>query len=225
MADEPADILDHEVRRAIELNPNLAQAHAILAALAGSLGISEAYLAENEESYRLDPLSPATIRSLGNAYFFSGLYDQALAHWKKTMEQSPVDSLRGLADYHILQGDFAQAELTVKELERIAPSSDFALLCRGWLSAARGDRATAMKMIEKLKESSKEGYARQSSIGFIYCALGDLDKFFQVMFATAKAHTMQASRLRMCPLFATARRDGRMVELFSKYGRPIQPPK
>jgi len=225
MADETADVLDREVRKALELNPNLAQAHTILAALAGSLGIGEAYVAENEEAYRLDPLSPATIRTLGNAYFFSGLYEEALAHWKKTMEQAPIDAYRGLADYYILKRDFAQAELTVKELERLAPSSDFALLLRGWLSAVRGDRSTAMKMIEKLQETSREGYARQSSVGFIYYALGDLDRFFDIMFATAKAHTMQASRLRLSPLFSSARRDSRFVQLMSTYGRPVQAPK
>jgi adenylate cyclase len=225
MADETADVLDREVRRALELNPNLAQAHTILAALAGSLGIAEAYVAENEAAYRLDPLSRPTIRSLGNAYFFGGRFEEALAHWRKTMEQAPIDAYRGMADYYMLKGDSGQAELMVKELERLAPSSDLALLCRGWLSAVRGDRPTAMKMIEKLQETSREGYARQSSVGFIYYALGDLDRFFEVMFAAAKAHTMQAARIRMSPLFAGARRDTRFVELMSTYGRPVQAPK
>ncbi|MGC2788638.1 MAG: adenylate/guanylate cyclase domain-containing protein [Thermoplasmata archaeon] len=225
MADEPADILDREVRKALELNPNLAQAHIILSALAGSLAIAEAYATESEEAYRLDPLSPQTIRSLGNAYFFSGRLEEALAHWRKTMEQAPLDSHRGMVEYYMLKGDFDQAELMVKELERLAPSSDLALLCRGWLSALRGDRPTAMKMIERLQETSREGYARQSSVGFIFFALGDLDRFFEVMFATAKAHTMQAARLRMSPLFAGARRDRRFVELMSTYGRPVQAPK
>ena len=225
MADENADVLDREVRRALELNPNLAQAHTIQGALAGSLGIVEAYVHQAEEAYRLDPLSPASIRSLGNAYFFAGRFDDALAHWKKTMEQSPGDSYRGLADYHMLKGDFEQAEKMVKELERIAPSSDFALLCRGYLSALRGDRATAMKMIQRLQETTREGYARQSSVGFVYYALGDLDRFFEVMFATAQAHTMRAARIRMSPLFSAGRKDSRFVQLLSTYGRPVQAPK
>jgi adenylate cyclase len=225
MADETADVLDREVRRALELNPNLAQAHTILAALAGSLGIAEAYAAENEAAYRLDPLSPPSIRSLGNSYFFSGRFEEAVDHWKKTAERAPIDSYRGLADYYMLKEDFEQADRAVKELERIAPSSDLALLCRGWLSAVTGDRPMAMKMIEKLQETSREGYARQSSVGFIYYALGDLDRFFEVMFSTAKSHTMQAARIRMSPLFAGARRDSRFVQLMSTYGRPVQAPK
>jgi tetratricopeptide (TPR) repeat protein len=225
MADEPADVLDREVRRALELNPNLAQAHTILGALAGSLGIAESYVAENEAAYRLDPLSRQTIRTLGNAYFFSSRFEEALAHWKQAMALDPIDSYRGMADYYTHMRDFAQAELAVKELERLAPGGDFALLCRGWLSAVTGDRQNAMNMIEKLQETSREGYARQSSVGFIYYALGDFDRFFEIMFATARAHTMQASRIRMSPMFAGARGDSRFVALMSMYGRPVQPPK
>ena len=76
---------------------------------------------ENEAAYRLDPLSPPTIRSLGNVYFFGGRFEEALAHWKKTIERAPIDSYRGLADLYMLKGDFEQAELMVKELERLAP--------------------------------------------------------------------------------------------------------
>ena len=141
------------------------------------------------------------------------------------MEQSPIDSYRGLADYSMLQGDFEQAELMVKGLERVAPSGDGALLCRGYLSALTGNRAEAMRMIEKLHETSRDGYARASSVGFVYYALGDLDRFFEIMFETAKAHTMQAARIRMSPLFAAARRDSRFVQLMSTYGRPVQSPK
>ena len=81
-----------------------------------------------------------------------GRFEEAVDHWKKTAERAPIDSYRGLADYYMLKEDFEQADRAVKELERIAPSSDLALLCRGWLSAVTGDRPMAMKMIEKLQE-------------------------------------------------------------------------
>jgi adenylate cyclase len=225
MADDIAGILDFEVRRALELNPNLSHAHAMLGNLAGSLGIVEAYLQQAEEAYRLDPLSPASIRYLGNAYFFVGRLDESIAHWKKVAELAPLDAYRGMADYYMLKGDFDQAETAVQELERRAPNGDFALLCRGYLAALRGDREIAMKCIEKLKATFGEGYSRQSSVGFIYFALGDLDKFFEYMFMAAKAHTMQASRIRLSPIFSAARRDSRFVELMANLGRPVQPRK
>lgn len=222
MADDPAEILDRELRRALELNPNLAQAHSLLSSLAGSFGIMESYVGLAEEAYRLDPLSPPMIRRQGEAYFFSGRYEEALAHWKEHLETDPVDAYRGLAECYMLRGDYAQADAMVRELERVAPNSDSAVLCRGFLAALQGDRDTALRAIAKIDELFKKGTSRQSSIGYIYYALGDLDRFFEYMFASARNHTMQAVRVRLSPLFAKARRDPRFVMLVIQAGRPMQ---
>ncbi len=139
MADAPAEILDHELRRALELNPSLAQAHSLLSSLAGSFGIVESYILQADEAYRLDPLSPPMIQRQGEAYFNSGRPEEALAHWKKHVESDPIDAYRGMAEYYLLKGDFPQAELMVRELEQVAPNSDPAILCRGFLArASRG---------------------------------------------------------------------------------------
>lgn len=222
MADAPAEILDHELRRALELNPSLAQAHSLLSSLAGSFGIVESYILQADEAYRLDPLSPPMIRRQGEAYFNSGRPEEALAHWKKHVESDPIDAYRGMAEYYLLKGDFPQAELMVRELEQVAPNSDPAILCRGFLAGLRGDRDTAVRMITKIDELFKKGTSRQSSIGYIYYALGDLDRFFEYMFASAKNHTMQAVRVRLSPLFPAARRDPRFVMLVIQAGRPMQ---
>jgi adenylate cyclase len=222
MADAPAEILDRELRRALELNPNQAQAHSILSSLAGSFGIVESYVLEGDEAYRLDPLSPPMIRRQGEAYFNSGRLDEALAHYKKHLEGDPIDSLHGLADYYMLKGDLEQADSVVRELERVAPNSDPALLCRGYLAALQGDRVKAVEVIAKIDQLFKKGTSRNSSIGYIHFALGDLDKFFEYMFAAARNHTLQAVKVRLSPLFAAARRDPRFVMLVIQAGRPMQ---
>jgi len=222
MADAPAEILDRELRIALELNPNLAQAHSLLSSLAGSFGIMESYVLQAEEAYRLDPLSPPMIRRQGEAYFNSGRYEEALAHWKKHLESDPIDAYRGLAECYVLTGEFDQAESMVRELEKVAPNSDPAVLCRGFLAALTGDRDTAVGMIAKIDELFKKGTSRQSSIGYIYYALGDMDRFFENMVASARNHTLQAVRVRLSPLFTAARRDPRFVMLVIQAGRPMQ---
>ena len=222
MADDAAETLDQELRRALELNPNLTHAHSILGALAGSFGILEPYLLENEEAYRLDPLSPPMIRRQGEALFNSGRYEEAAAHWKANLGNDPIDAYRGLAELHMFRGEYDQADAMVRELERLAPSSDGALLCRGYLAALSGDRDTALRMIDRIAELFKKGSSRQSSIGYIYYALGDTDRFFEYMMAAAKNHTLQAVRVRLCPLYAAARRDPRFVMMIIQAGRPMQ---
>jgi len=222
MADDAADILDREVRLALDLNPNLAEAHNILGQLAGSLGNIELYVAQAEAAYQLDPLSPPTIGYLGRAYYFSGREDEAMAHWKKTLHLDPINSYRGLAECYMLKGDLERAESMVQELERIAPTNGLTYLTRGFLAALKGDKEIAMRMIATLDSTFQKGYSQLSSSGFIYLALGEVDKFFDYMFEAAKNHTLQMSRLRFSPLLAGARRDPRFVQLLSLYGRPVR---
>jgi adenylate cyclase len=221
MSDEPSSVLNREVRRALELNPNLAQGHSVLCAMAATFGIPESYISQAEEAYRLDPLSPEIIRRLGDAYFLSGKWDEAYAHWKKTEQLAPVAAYRGLVDLFLAKGDLDQAEAYVRELERVAPGGDFTLLCRGYLSAVKGDRASALAVIATLNGADHEGSSgRLSSIGFIYFALGDLDRFFECMNAAAKDHTIQLGRIRLSPLFSPARKDPRFVELLTRFYFP-----
>ncbi len=221
MADEPSEILNRALRKALQLNPNLATGHSTLCAMAGTYGVPEAYLAQAEEAYHLDPLSHETVRRLGEAYFNLSRFDEALAHWKTTMDVAPIHSLRGLADYSILRGDLAQAEVHVRELERIAPSSDYAMVARGWLSAVKGDRAGAMQIIAKLNDTFVEGASRRlMAVGSVYYALGDLDRFFDCMNLAAQEHTIQLVRIRSSPLFSGARKDPRFLELLSRYFQP-----
>ena len=221
MSDEPSDILNREVRKALELNPSLAQGHSILCAMAGTFGVVESAVIQGEEAYTLDPLNAEMIRRLGDAYFHSGKLEQAEALWKKTLDIAPVSSYRGLVDYCILKGDLVQAETYLRELERVAPSSDYAYLCRGYLAGVKGDRVEAMKAIAKLNETQMEGSSRRvSSVGFIYYALGDLDQFFNCMNQAAKDHTIQLARVRLSPLLSGARKDPRFLELLSMYYFP-----
>lgn len=222
MADDPAELLDKEIRRALELNPNLATAHSVLSSLAGSFGIMESYLAQAEEAYRLDPRSPPMIRRQGDALFNSGRFAEAIAHWKQHIETEPLNAYRGLATSYLHARDFEKAEVAVQELERLAPNSDPALLCRGTLAALRGDRETAMTIIAKIDQLFKKGTSRQSSIGFIYHALGDFDRFFEYMFAASKSHTLQAVTVRLSPFLSDARKDPRFVMLVVMAGRPMQ---
>jgi hypothetical protein len=64
-----------------------------------------------------------------------------------------------------------------------------------------------------------------SSVGFIYYALGDLDRYFEFMLRAAADHTLQLIRVRMSPLLAASRKDTRLLELLATYARPIQPMK
>lgn len=217
MADE-YDLIEKEARKALELNPNLPEAHDILGQLAGTSGDLKSYVSHLEEAYQLDPLSPPGIRYLGRAYFFAGRPEDALEHWKRTLHHDPLSSYRGMTDYYLAKGELEAAGAMVGEMERIAPTNEYTYLNRGYLAALHGDKATAMQMVAKLDATHEPGWSMSSSAGFIYLALGDLDKFFEYMFAAAKDHTLQLINITYSPLLAEARKDPRFGQLLSLVG-------
>jgi adenylate cyclase len=215
MADDPIEILEREARKALELNPNLAEAHDILGQIAAIRGDLSSYVRHIEDAYRLDPLSPLTIRYLGTAYFVAGREKDALEHWRRTLHLDPFNSYRGLTDYYIAEGDLEKAGAMVKEMERIGATNRLTYLNRGYLAALQGDKATAMEMIAKLDTNREEGRVTSPLAGYIYLALGDADKFFEYMFAAVKDHTLPVTNIKYSPLFAEVRKDPRFEQLLS----------
>ena len=222
MADEGIAEVEAGAQRALNLNPNLGEAHDLLGQVAAFRGDLDAYVQHIEAAYRLDPLSPLTIGYLGNAYFFAGRADDAMEHWKRTLHLDPLRSYRGMADCYLAKGDLDGAENAVQKLEQLAPDSEAAHLNRGYLSALRGDRAVALEMIKKLDATHAPGWARSQSAGFIYLALGDMDRFFEYMFTAVRDHTIMMTTVLYSPFLAEARKDPRFQQLLAMVSTDAQ---
>ncbi|HKW05774.1 MAG TPA: adenylate/guanylate cyclase domain-containing protein [Nitrososphaerales archaeon] len=219
-ADEKLDVRLAELHKALELNPNLADGH--VAEIHESFAIGDIQMAvrAGEKALQLDPLSPNAVRLLGLCYFYAGMHDRLLDHWSRTLHLNRYGTYRAMFDYYVSRGDLKQAETILKEMERIGPALELTLLNRGYFAALNGDTNTAKEMIDKLDATHKEGWARSSSAGYIYLALGDLDKFFEYMFRAASDHTLQIGNLRFSPLLELARKDPRFPEIFKRMGLP-----
>ena len=223
MGDEKPELRRSEFAKALELNPNLAEAYRMLANDSGAAGDTPEMVKNLEKAYELDPLSPIVIPGVGLAYFYTARYDDALNHWMATKYLAPYDTDRFLFDFYMNRGDYSKAEEIVRELERIGPTLEYTLLNRGYLAAVRGDVQTARAMIDKLDDTHKPGWARSSSAGLIYLALGDVDKFFEYMFRAVEDHTIPLMTLRYNPLLDKVRSDPRFAEIFRRAGVPYDP--
>ncbi|MDG6925013.1 MAG: adenylate/guanylate cyclase domain-containing protein [Nitrososphaerota archaeon] len=221
MADEGIESRGAEFRRALALNPNLAEAHRMLGSLAATIGDTDGMVRSFEKAYQLDPLAPEVISRLGMAYFYAGREHDALDHWAKTLHLEHYMNYRFMFDYYVTKGDLVEAERVVEEMEKAGPTLEYTHVNRGYLAAVKGDRKTALEMVEKLEGTHKAGWARAYSAGFIYLGMGDLDKFFEYMFRAAEDHTLSVVTLRYNPLVDRARRDPRFPEVFRRAGMPL----
>ena len=211
MADERESV--REIRRAIELDPNYSDGYLMLGVWLASAGNIQEAEAALEKAYALDPLNPECVTRLGVVYYYAGDEKKALEHWKRTMALEPYRTHAALSMYYMGKGLYEDAEKEIRELEHLGPGLPDTLFCRGVLAALVGDQKTAREMIAGLDKMQNMAF----SSGTIHLAMGEKEKFFELMLRSAKEHTTNISLIRWDPLFADVRSDPRVKELLSRY--------
>jgi len=167
-----------EFERAIELNPNYATAHQQYGNnTLSALGRFDDAIAEGKRAVELDPLSLVINADLGMNYYYARRYDEAAAQLRKTLEMDP-----GYYYAHVDLGQVlaAQGNLdgAIGEFQKARSLNDdpfvLGLLANAFGSA--GKQAEALKILEQLKEQSKQRYVQAFSFALVYLGLGDKEE-------------------------------------------------
>ncbi|HKN07344.1 MAG TPA: hypothetical protein VJ021_07090 [Thermoplasmata archaeon] len=128
-----------------------------------------------------------------------------------------------LTEYYLSHQNYAKAEETIREMERIRPSSVWTEMYRGFLAARRGDRKGAQREIEKLESHSEGTEVTIFLAGFVHFALGEVDAFFDAMQRARREGAEPALELRYSPLFESIRTDPRFLDLQRKWDESRPP--
>ena len=113
-----------EAERAVSLNPNAGLAYFRLGGILGYLGRWEESVFYSEKAIRLNPFPGIWwYRTLGQAYFFTGQYDESIMIWKKMLTKWPdnINAYEILAACYSSSGRDAEATAAAKEVIRINP--------------------------------------------------------------------------------------------------------
>ena len=197
-----------EARRALELNPSLPEPYQILYEEAAIGGRPEEMVRDMETAYRLDPVRPVYIGLLGSVYFWTGREQEALEHWRKMEHLAPAATYRWMTDYYILKGDLAKAREYRAKVQELRPTMPWVTYVGGFIDATAGDRERALLAIKEIEEK-KLGPVAYNYMGYIYHALGDMDKYFENIGKALEGHVAITSEFLYSPLLAKAREDPR----------------
>jgi len=113
-----------EDERAVDLNPNGADAHAHLGMTLNYVGRPKEAIALLKKAIRLNPIPPNWyLFSLGDGYLLTEQYEEAIAAYKRVLHNNPDDmlSLMGLAATYSLSGREAEARASAAQILRIEP--------------------------------------------------------------------------------------------------------
>jgi TolB-like protein len=167
-----------QFQRAIQLNPNYADAHFFYSDFLISMRRSEEALAEVERALELDPLNFFFQCFFGWHLVYLGRYDDAIAQLRKTISKEPnfPAAHLGLWGAFHRKGMYEEALAEAKKFFLLLGSSEVAeTLARG--CAGAGGYTCAMRLAaETLAARSKLAYVPAIRIARLYAHAGEKDR-------------------------------------------------
>lgn len=124
-----------EGQRAIDLNPNSADAYFFLGTSLKYAGRPEEAIDSIKKALRLSPFPPTGfIRGLGTAYIEAGRYGEAITEFKKCIKRVPNDIMahEALALTYALDGRYEEARETWSEVLKIDPEDSVEKYFKVW---------------------------------------------------------------------------------------------
>jgi len=206
---------DREFRRAIELNPNYAQAHIWDALYFVAMGQPDQALQQALRAQELDPVSLMAHVELGRVYYRNRQYDKAVASLKHALELDPyfARAHTSLGMVWTAQKNYPEAIRESQEASRLSDPDPYLDGLTGYAEAMGGNTKTARRMLSDLIERSRHQYVPAFSVALVYIGLGDRN---QAMDWLEKAYQDRSTYMvysKVDPLLDPVRSDPRFVAL------------
>jgi len=210
---------NREFQRAIELNPNYAIAHQQYGNITlSALGRFDDAIAEGKRAVELDPFSLVINTDLGSNYCYARRYDEAIAQLRKTLEMDP-----GFYIAHIVLGQALDAkgarDPAIVEYQKARALNDdpsvLGVLARAY--GLSGNKMEAEKILDQLKELSKQRYVAAYSFALVYLGLGDKEQALRWLEQSYQDRAgSDIGYIRVDPLLDPLRGDPRFEALAEK---------
>jgi eukaryotic-like serine/threonine-protein kinase len=209
-----------QLRRAVALNENHAEAHWALGSVLPTVGLLPEAVEEMRKGLILDPLSAVYSRWLGRFLLFGGDYARAIAQAEKTIDLD--------ADYAYSYLDIGSAYLELGDpeaalqwlqrgqgLENSVRSYD-ATIVRAL--APLGRREEADEILHRLEDESRQHYVRSEILAMGYAAVGDRDRAFAGLERAYQVRSAGLIYLHVDPGYKPLRADPRFGQLVERIG-------
>jgi serine/threonine-protein kinase len=214
-----------EFKRALELDPQDANAHHWYGDYLSIRGRHDEALSEARRALELDPLNLMISTWVGLRYYLARNYSAAIEQNRDSVE---LDS--NFAAAHLLLGeDYVQAGLhseAVTELKRAATLSGDSPLYTAQVAVAlavAGRNREALRIAHELETDSRKHYVSPYGLAQIYAALNKDDDTFRWLQAAYDDHAVWMGYLAVDPIFDPYRNDKRFQELLKRVGLVTRP--
>jgi tetratricopeptide (TPR) repeat protein len=170
-----------------------------------------------KQALKLDPVALGIITDLGVIYYFARQYDQAIAQYHKVLEMDPgfIRAYVTLGSAYGQKGMYPKAIAMIqKAMDLSGDRSKIAALGRAY--ALSGQKDEALKIVEELKELSKQRYISPYCFALIYAGLGENDEAMEFLNMAYEEHASELIYLKVDPFLDKLRSNPRFKDLLKK---------
>jgi len=212
-----------ELERAIQLNPNYANAHFYYANYLICTGQMGEAIAEARRAQALDPVSLPTGTNLSAILCYAGHLKEAVNQSLRVLEIKPTfaRAYEDLGCAYELEGRYSQAIVAFEK--EVASSNrsprNLSSLARGY--AIAGKQREALKLVEELTEISRRGYVSPYAFAVVFAGLGNKDQAFAWLEKAYKERDSALPFLKINPRLAPLHADSRFQDLVRRMKFPV----
>lgn len=213
---------EHEVRRALDLNPSNVDAYGVLSEVLSVTGRYDEALNAIEKGSELSRFVPFASFRPAVVLVYGREYDRAIAGLEEGLSffprfwQGHLILCQALAG----KGDYESALTACEEAVRLSGRNPLAIGALGYVDAVSERRPEAEALITELQVRRALGYAGASRIAVVYGALGDLDAAFEWLEEAYDERDVSLVHLDHDPFCDPLREDPRFEDLRRRVGLP-----
>jgi serine/threonine protein kinase/tetratricopeptide (TPR) repeat protein len=209
-------------RRAIELNPNNAQAHVWYSLQLTMEGRFEEGISHAKRGIELDPQTPFNAHNLGWCLYFARRFDESIEQYRRVTAAHPLYPLAhyGLSWTQRYLGEHQEALSEAKRSVELSNESPMIMFLQGQTQAAAGLRQEAEEVVARLTALAPERHISFYNVALIHYFLGDREKAIECLERGYADHDAWLVWLGVEPAFDALRDDSRFKALLQKTNNP-----
>jgi tetratricopeptide (TPR) repeat protein len=213
---------EREFRRALELNPNLVDAHLWLADGLVAVGRLDEAVVEARRAVQLNPYSVLANSRLAQNLFFARRFDEAVDVSRGMLELAPGYGHWVIGLVNEQKGDLNSAITEYQEAIKFAGGNPdlktWVPASLGHAYAIAGKKAEALRIVSELTELSSLIRVDPGVFAIVYAGLGDKDRAFEWLTKGYDDRPSTAMRIKVEPRLESLHSDPRFDDFVKKMG-------
>jgi serine/threonine-protein kinase len=214
-----------EFRRALDLNPNHAQARHWFGMYLASRGRLDQAFEEMLRAREVDPLSSVVLTGISRIHHFAGRHQEAIESFRQVLKADPrfVGAHFGLALTLLATGEVDQAEAQAEKVAELLPNNSLATLLRAGAALLAGRRTDVERALAMLTSRYDAHSTSADDLAIVSSWLGDDDVTVHWLKKACEERGPSLAFVEVEPMLAGLTHSPRCRELLRQYNLLREP--